>query len=38
MDDNAQIHATMKDGVLHVELAKSTKARSISIDPQRTGH
>jgi HSP20 family protein len=38
MDDNAQIHATMKDGVLHVELAKSKKSHSISIEPTRAGH
>ena len=37
LDDNARISATLKDGVLHVEIAKSSKSRDITIQPGQAG-
>jgi HSP20 family protein len=36
-DDNARISASLRDGVLHVELAKSSKSRNITIQSPRAG-
>jgi HSP20 family protein len=36
LDDNARISASLRDGVLHVELAKSTRSRNITIQSPRT--
>jgi HSP20 family protein len=38
VDDDARIDATLKDGVLYVELAKSTKQKDIAIQQRRSGH
>ncbi len=35
MEDDARIQATLKNGVLHVELSKSSKSKSITIQPER---
>ncbi len=37
MDEDARIHATLKNGVLHVELSKSAKSKSITIQSERLG-
>lgn len=37
MDENTRIDATLKDGVLHVELAKSSKPKDIPVRPPRAG-
>lgn len=37
LDADARIHATLKDGVLHVELSKSSKLRDIRIQSGRAG-
>jgi HSP20 family protein len=37
MDADARVHATLKDGVLHVELSKSSKSRNIRIQSARAG-
>jgi len=37
LDDNARISASLRDGVLHVKLAKSSKSRNITIQPLRAG-
>jgi HSP20 family protein len=35
LDDNARISASLKDGVLHVVIAKSSKSRKITIQSLR---
>jgi HSP20 family protein len=37
MDADARIHAALKDGVLHVELSKSTQTKNINIQSGRAG-
>ena len=37
MDEDAKIHATLQNGVLHVELSKSSKSRKISVQSERPG-
>lgn len=36
--EDALIHAALKDGVLHVEIAKTSKSKSISIERSRAGN
>jgi HSP20 family protein len=38
MADDARIVAVLKDGVLHVELAKSAKLRKIAVERPRANH
>lgn len=37
MDENTRIQATLSNGVLHVELSKSGKPKSIAIQAERPG-
>jgi HSP20 family protein len=37
LDDNTKIRASLRDGVLHVELAKSSKSRNIIIQSPHAG-
>ena len=37
MDENTRIHASLTDGILRVELDKSSKPRNIVVQPSRKG-